>query len=81
MFNGSNDIIFVRHRAATLASGCKVQITITSTLNEITQNKALGDEFADVVLKRYGAIDYEWGIKSASTDFASVSHTQKVRQN
>lgn len=32
-----------------------------------------GDELADVVLKRYGAIDYEWGIKSASTDFVSAS--------
>jgi hypothetical protein len=28
-----------------------------------------GDELADVVLKRYGAINYDWGIKSASTDF------------
>lgn len=60
--------------AAALASGCKVQIKITSTLNEITQNKALGDELADVVLKRYGTIDYEWGIKSASTDFGNVSY-------
>lgn len=60
--------------AAALASGCKVQITITSTLNEITQNKALGDELADIVLKRYGAIDYEWGIKSASTDFRNISY-------
>lgn len=60
--------------AAALASGCKVQITITSTLNEITQNKALGDELADIVLKRYGAIDYEWGIKSASTDFGNISY-------
>ncbi|KAG2159407.1 uncharacterized protein EDB93DRAFT_1115564 [Suillus bovinus] len=58
--------------AAALASGCKVQITITSTINEITQNKALGDELADVVLKRYGAIDYEWGIKNASTDFVMM---------
>jgi hypothetical protein len=40
-----------------------------------------GDELVDVVLERYGALDYEWGIKSASTDFVSVSHTQKVRQN
>ncbi|KAG2742950.1 hypothetical protein P692DRAFT_20785328, partial [Suillus brevipes Sb2] len=60
--------------AAALASGCKVQITITSTLNEITQNKALGAELADIVLKRYGAIDYEWGIKSASTDFGNISY-------
>ena len=33
----------------------------------------LGGELADVVLKRYGAIDYEWGISSASTDFVSPS--------
>lgn len=31
----------------------------------------LGGELADVVLKRYGDIDYEWGISSASTDFVS----------
>ena len=30
-----------------------------------------GEELADVVLKRYGAIDYEWGISKASTDFVS----------
>ncbi|KAG2130100.1 hypothetical protein BD769DRAFT_1627921 [Suillus cothurnatus] len=58
--------------AAALASGCKVQITIGSVGNEIRQNKALGDELADVVLKRYGAIDYDWGIKSASTDFVMM---------
>lgn len=28
-----------------------------------------GGEVANVVLNKYGAIDYEWGIKSASTDF------------
>ncbi|KAG1737477.1 uncharacterized protein EDB91DRAFT_1140061 [Suillus paluster] len=44
-------------------------------------NVVPGDELADVVLKRYGAIDYEWGIKSASTDFVSVSHIQKVRES
>ncbi|KAG1802068.1 uncharacterized protein HD556DRAFT_1438107 [Suillus plorans] len=60
--------------AAALASGCKVQITATPTINEVTQNKALGDELADVVLKRYGAIDYEWGIKNASTDFGNISY-------
>ena len=26
---------------------------------------------ANIVLNKYGAIDYEWGIKSASTDFVS----------
>ena len=30
-----------------------------------------GGELADVVRKRYGDIDYEWGIASASTDFVS----------
>lgn len=28
-----------------------------------------GGEVAKITLKRYGGIDYEWGIKSASTDF------------
>ncbi|KAJ8596037.1 hypothetical protein M405DRAFT_782165 [Rhizopogon salebrosus TDB-379] len=60
--------------AAALASGCKVKVTIGSIGNEIRQNKALGDELADVVLKRYGAIDYEWGIKSASTDFGNITY-------
>ena len=32
----------------------------------------LGDEVANVVLNKYGAIDYEWGIKSASTDFVCL---------
>jgi hypothetical protein len=40
-----------------------------------------GDELADVVLKRYGAIDYDWGIKSASTDFVSILHIQKVQRS
>ena len=30
-----------------------------------------GDEVANVVLNKYGTIDYEWGIKHASTDFVS----------
>jgi hypothetical protein len=30
-----------------------------------------GGEVANIVLNKYGAIDYEWGIKSASTDFVS----------
>ncbi|KAH7911494.1 hypothetical protein BJ138DRAFT_1135350 [Hygrophoropsis aurantiaca] len=59
--------------AAALASGCEVKITRGITGNEIRQNKALGDELADIVRKRYGAIDYEWGIHSASTDFVCCS--------
>ena len=30
-----------------------------------------GGEVANIVLNKYGSIDYEWGIKSASTDFVS----------
>jgi len=30
-----------------------------------------GDEVANIVLKKYGTIDYEWGIKRASTDFVN----------
>lgn len=29
----------------------------------------LGDEVANIVLNKYGTIDYEWGIKNAATDF------------
>jgi hypothetical protein len=29
------------------------------------------DEVANIILNKYGSIDYEWGIKSASTDFVS----------
>ena len=29
----------------------------------------LGGEVANIVLNKYGSIDYEWGISSASTDF------------
>lgn len=33
-----------------------------------------GGEVANIVLNKYGDIDYEWGIKSASTDFVSFDH-------
>ncbi len=33
----------------------------------------LGGDVANVILNKYGAIDYEWGIHSASTDFVSES--------
>ncbi|KAH7908386.1 peptidase M20, dimerization domain-containing protein [Hygrophoropsis aurantiaca] len=67
--------------AAALASGCKVKITRGSTGNELRQNKALGDELADVVRKRYGAINYAWGISSASTDFGNISYSGFVTFN
>ncbi|TFK29434.1 hypothetical protein FA15DRAFT_663972 [Coprinopsis marcescibilis] len=60
--------------AAGLATGCEVNIEIVGAVYDIRQNKALGDEVANVVLNRYGDIDYEWGISSASTDFGNVTY-------
>ncbi|KAI6038611.1 hypothetical protein EDC04DRAFT_2569507 [Pisolithus marmoratus] len=73
-------------RAAAIATRCRVVITQPSAANELVQNPVLGiavgsfinnilgKELADVVRKKYGVIDYEWGIKSASTDFGNVSY-------
>ncbi|KAG9307957.1 hypothetical protein JVU11DRAFT_12763 [Chiua virens] len=60
--------------AAAAATGTNVAFTSESMSNELVQNKALGDELADVVLKRYGTIDYEWGIAGASTDFGNITY-------
>ncbi|OJA16518.1 hypothetical protein AZE42_00614 [Rhizopogon vesiculosus] len=77
VFNIDNPLIKRRHpffRGAAIASGCKVKVTVGSTCNEIRQNKALGDELADVVLKRYGAMDDNCDIMGASTDFGNISY-------
>ncbi|KAH0831180.1 hypothetical protein J3R83DRAFT_13757 [Lanmaoa asiatica] len=58
-------------QAAAVATGTDVAFTSESMSNELVQNKTLGAELADVVRKRYGDIDYEWGISGASTDFVS----------
>jgi len=42
---------------------------------DIRQNKALGEELAKIVKNRYGYVDYEYGIASASTDFGHVTYT------
>ncbi|EGO26698.1 hypothetical protein SERLADRAFT_436510 [Serpula lacrymans var. lacrymans S7.9] len=60
--------------AAAIATGCSVKIDTLLGCSDIRQNKALGDELADVTRKRYGAIDYEWGIHSASTDFGDITY-------
>ncbi|KAF8802853.1 hypothetical protein BYT27DRAFT_7196189 [Phlegmacium glaucopus] len=61
--------------AAGLATGCQVSIEYSwGSTSDIRQNKALGGEVANIVLNKYGAIDYEWGIKSASTDFGNVTY-------
>ena len=84
------NISTVIHRAAALATGCKIKLEKTSITYDLRQNKALsecpkavqgmqdlsnhscsGDECADVFSKKFGPVDYEYGIKSASTDFVS----------
>ncbi|KAI6020158.1 hypothetical protein PISMIDRAFT_675148 [Pisolithus microcarpus 441] len=60
--------------AAAIATGCKVTVTVLSLGNELVQNSVLGEELADVVYKKYGTIDYEWGIAGASTDFGNVTY-------
>ncbi|KAJ7481495.1 hypothetical protein FB451DRAFT_1236201 [Mycena latifolia] len=60
--------------AAALATGCTVKFTGKGAIYDLRQNKALGDEIAHVVRSKYGAIDYEWGIKSASTDFGNITY-------
>ncbi|KAF5325194.1 hypothetical protein D9619_009753 [Psilocybe cf. subviscida] len=61
--------------AAGLATGCEVSIKHEAgSTFDLRQNTALGGEVANIVLKKYGAIDYEWGIKSASTDFGNVTY-------
>jgi len=60
--------------AAALATGCEVKITKGGAVFDLRQNKAMGGEVANIVLNKYGAIDYEWGIKSASTDFGNITY-------
>ncbi|KAF8916653.1 hypothetical protein CPB85DRAFT_1431973 [Mucidula mucida] len=60
--------------AAALATGCTAKINVYGGTYDIRQNDALADEVATIVRSKYGGIDYEWGIKSASTDFGNVSY-------
>ncbi|KAI0795524.1 aminoacylase 1-like protein 2 [Abortiporus biennis] len=60
--------------AAAKATGCEVNIREYDKILEIRQNKALGEEFADVFSSNFGPIDYVWGISSASTDFGNVTY-------
>ncbi|RDB23724.1 Peptidase M20 domain-containing protein 2 [Hypsizygus marmoreus] len=60
--------------AAGLATGCQVKIEVHGGAFDLRQNKALGDEVANIITSKYGAIDYIWGIKSASTDFGNVTY-------
>ncbi|KAI0753276.1 aminoacylase 1-like protein 2 [Daedaleopsis nitida] len=61
-------------QAAALATGCRVEVQLANSTYDLRQNKGLGDEFADVFSKKFGPVDYEYGIKSASTDFGNVTY-------
>ncbi|KAF7970771.1 hypothetical protein HWV62_23118 [Athelia sp. TMB] len=68
--------------AAALASGCKVTVTeLAHPAFDLRQNTALGAELAGIVQSRYGFIDYEWGIKDASTDFGRISYAIPTEDN
>ncbi|KAJ3568027.1 hypothetical protein NP233_g5982 [Leucocoprinus birnbaumii] len=60
--------------AASLATGCQIDIDIFGQTYDLRQNQALGDEVSRIMLNKYGSIDYEWGINSASTDFGTVTY-------
>lgn len=60
--------------AAALATACRIEQAKGGATTDLRQNKALSNEFADVFAKKFGPIDYEWGISSASTDFGNVTY-------
>nr|GAT45613.1 predicted protein [Mycena chlorophos] len=60
--------------AAALATGCTHKVSPLGATYDLRQNKALGDEVAHIARSKYGQADYEWGIKSASTDFGNVTY-------
>ncbi|TFK31808.1 hypothetical protein BDQ12DRAFT_693525 [Crucibulum laeve] len=60
--------------AAALATGCEVKIISMGATFDLRQNKALAGDVANITLNKYGDIDYEWGIRSASTDFGNITY-------
>jgi len=60
--------------AAALATGCDIKITVDGSEFDLRQNKALAGEVANIVSSKYGTIDYDWGIKNASTDFGNITY-------
>ncbi|KAH8829121.1 hypothetical protein DL96DRAFT_1462999 [Flagelloscypha sp. PMI_526] len=60
--------------AAAHATGCELELDLYGSTYDLVQNTALGNEVATIVKSRYGFIDYEWGIYSASTDFGNVTY-------
>ncbi|KAF8892888.1 hypothetical protein BD779DRAFT_1507551 [Infundibulicybe gibba] len=60
--------------AAGLATGCEVKIHFGGLLYDMRQNKALAGEVANIVLSKYGDINYESGAGGASSDFSNVTY-------
>lgn len=60
--------------AAAAATGCEHKLTVMGTTYDLRQNTALGGELANIIRKRYGDVDYKYGIKYASTDFGNVTY-------
>ncbi|GJE91327.1 M20 family metallopeptidase [Phanerochaete sordida] len=61
--------------AAAIATDTKAKFnTRERGVDELRQNTALGGEFARTFASRYGAVDYTYGISSASTDFGNVTY-------
>ncbi|KAJ6518841.1 hypothetical protein C8R45DRAFT_1116577 [Mycena sanguinolenta] len=59
--------------AAALATSCEMKLHFEHPYWDLNQNQVLGQEFSDVVMKRYGMIT-STGTGSASTDFGNVSY-------
>ncbi|CAK5267701.1 unnamed protein product [Mycena citricolor] len=60
-------------KAAAMATGCEFKLTLAEPYLDLKQNPILGQEFADVVAKRYG-IETSTTPGTASTDFGNVTY-------
>ncbi|KAJ7504386.1 hypothetical protein B0H11DRAFT_514896 [Mycena galericulata] len=60
-------------QAAALATSCEIKIHLAAPYLDLNQNQVLGQEFSDVVMKRYGMTTNATA-SSASTDFGNVSY-------
>ncbi|KAJ7155410.1 amidohydrolase [Mycena crocata] len=65
----------VKHcfQAAALATGCEIKIKLAKPYFDLNQNPVLGQEFTDVVMRRYSMVTTGTA-GSASTDFGNVSY-------
>ncbi|KAJ7180702.1 hypothetical protein C8R46DRAFT_1070306 [Mycena filopes] len=59
--------------AAALATACEIKLTVYRPYLDLNQNQVLGQEFSDVVSRRFGMVTSNVA-GSASTDFGNVSY-------